>query len=223
MKVTLQRETAETGGGRKRRVIGSVVLFVLALIILPQLFDGEGSYQPQVDSRIPEKPIITLLPEPRQTRPVMLSDDRATNNSATIVEQQVVEQADSADLDAPARVIDLTELVDSAGNTDIQQSPIAVSEEPSQPKLDADGLPEGWVVQVGSFADLGNASALVERLLSDGFKAYEQRSLRGSQELATVFVGPVLDRVEAQRLRDQLHSEQGHDGLVKKYQLEALF
>ena len=70
----MQQDPQEVSKGRKRRVVGTIVLLALALIILPQLFDGEGSYQPQVESRIPERPIITLLPQPQQSRPVMVGD-----------------------------------------------------------------------------------------------------------------------------------------------------
>jgi len=70
----LQQDPQEVSKGRKRRVVGTIVLLALALIILPQLFDGEGSYQPQIESRIPERPIITLLPQPQQSRPVMVGD-----------------------------------------------------------------------------------------------------------------------------------------------------
>ena len=78
----MQQDSQELSRGRKRRVVGTIVLLALALIILPQLFDGEGSYQPQVQSRIPERPIITLLPEPQQVRPVMVGESQSPSANA---------------------------------------------------------------------------------------------------------------------------------------------
>ena len=58
----------------KRRIVGTVVLLALALIFLPIVFDGQGSYQTQLFSRVPTEPIIPVLPEPTQVRPVILAD-----------------------------------------------------------------------------------------------------------------------------------------------------
>lgn len=213
--MAVQQDTAGTSEGRKRRVVGTVVLLALALIVLPQLFDGEGSYQPKVESRIPEKPIITLIPEPRQSRPVMASDAAAV----------AVEPPDE-----PARIIDLSPLsppeveredTGAAADPDVAELD-AEALEPARPTLAADGLPEGWVVQVGSFAELANATALVDSLLASDYRAYQRRTARAGGELATVYVGPVLDRAAADRLRQQLLAERGIEGLVKTFELEAL-
>ena len=60
--------------GAKQRIVGTVVLLALALIFLPIIFDGEGSYQAPVSSRIPDTPIISILPEPTQSRPVIIGN-----------------------------------------------------------------------------------------------------------------------------------------------------
>jgi len=60
--------------GAKQRIVGTAVLLALALIFLPIIFDGEGSYQAPVSSRIPEAPIISILPEPTQSRPVIVGN-----------------------------------------------------------------------------------------------------------------------------------------------------
>ena len=60
--------------GAKQRIVGTVVLLALALIFLPIIFDGQGSYEAPVTSRIPDTPIISILPEPVQSRPVIVND-----------------------------------------------------------------------------------------------------------------------------------------------------
>ena len=61
------------------------------MIFLPIVFDGEGSYEPALTSRIPDPPQITILPEPKQTRPVIIADSDipAVAPSATDVDQTV--------------------------------------------------------------------------------------------------------------------------------------
>ena len=84
----------------KQRIVGTVVLLALALIFLPIIFDGEGSYQAPVSSRIPETPIISILPEPLQSRPVIIG------NVETI---EAVEPEIAATISLIGEVIELVE------------------------------------------------------------------------------------------------------------------
>jgi cell division septation protein DedD len=61
----------------RQRITGSLVLAITALILLPVIFDGEGSYQPAVQVNIPARP---QQPAPTQTdpqRPVITADSDA--------------------------------------------------------------------------------------------------------------------------------------------------
>ncbi len=202
--------------GKKRRIVGTIVLLALALIILPQLFDGGGDYLPQVESRIPERPIITLIPEPQQTRPVMTADlpidnEQAGNEQAG--NEQTGNEPTAEEPEAVARLIDLTPQ---------RQDEETVAPEESRPTLNAAGLPEGWVVQVGTFGDLANASKLREELQASGYKAYERRVQREGRDLSSVLVGPVLSRSEADALKARLLDAFALNGLVKQYEIEGL-
>ena len=50
------------------------MLLTLALIFLPIVFDGQGSYEPAMTSRIPDPPQVAILPEPVQSRPVIIAE-----------------------------------------------------------------------------------------------------------------------------------------------------
>ena len=152
----MQQDSQELSRGRKRRVVGTIVLLALALIILPQLFDGEGSYQPQVQSRIPERPIITLLPEPQQVRPVMVGESQSPSANAEAENIELTESAVSNNASDPAEVNSAASVTNLSSDTD------------SRPTLNAAGLPDGWVVQLGTFGDLDNASKLLTDLLARG-------------------------------------------------------
>jgi len=75
-------------------------------------------------------------------------------------------------------------------------------------------LRSGWAIQVASLSNPESAQALRDQLTSKGFDAY----VRVSRGLNRVFVGPVADRQEANRLRDQLSQQQRLDGFVVQYQ-----
>ena len=206
----MQQDSQELSRGRKRRVVGTIVLLALAMIILPQLFDGEGSYQPQVQTRIPERPIITLLPEPQQVRPVMVGESQSPSANAEAENIELTESAVSNNASDPAEVNSAASVTNLSTDTD------------SRPTLNAAGLPDGWVVQLGTFGDLDNASKLLTDLLARGYKAYERRSLRDEREMSTILIGPVIVRAEAERLLAELATALDLKPLIKRYEREVL-
>ena len=201
--------------GAKQRIVGTVVLLALALIFLPIIFDGEGSYQAPVSSRIPDTPIISILPEPTQSRPVIIGNvetiEPEVAATVTLIEEvtELVEE--------PSVVIATAE---SVRDVEITESAPVFSREVMQ--LSDAGLPQGWVVRLGSFSDSENASNLVTRLQDAGYKAYS-RVMRSSQEALTgVFVGPWLDRGQVNEYQQKLQEEFSLAGLVVRYELESL-
>lgn len=221
----MQQDPQEVSRGRKRRVVGTIVLLALALIILPQLFDGEGSYQPQVQSRIPERPIITLLPEPQQVRPAMVGDSQSPSVTAE-AQDESTEPSHSTEASMPTgRAVsdNASEPAEVSSEARSEASATTVSTETaSRPTLNASGLPEGWVVQLGTFGDIDNASKLLADLLAKGYKAYERRSVRDAREMSTILVGPVIDRAEADRLLAELAEALDLKPLIKRYEREVL-
>lgn len=206
--------------GTKQRIVGTVVLLALALIFLPIVFDGEGSYQPPISSRIPETPIISILPEPVQTRPVLLDDIQldSSDSEPTIVSVPPQEPdsneptASSAD-NAPVNNV-------SASNVEVSDSLASFTRE--IPSLSNNGLPQGWSVRLGLFSDAENASKLLNQLLAADYKAYS-RDIKIEQGLMTgVFVGPWLERGRVAEYQTKLQEEFSLAGMIVKYTLESL-
>ena len=201
--------------GAKQRIVGTVVLLALALIFLPIIFDGEGSYQAQVSSRIPETPIISILPEPTQSRPVMVGNVETIEPEVAATVSLIEEVAEL--VEEPSVAIATAEPI---SDVEITESAPIFSRE--VPQLSDAGLPQGWVVRLGSFSDSENASNLVTRLQDAGYKAYS-RVMRSSQESLTgVFVGPWLDRGQVNEYQQKLQEEFSLVGLVVRYELESL-
>ena len=200
--------------GAKQRIVGTAVLLALALIFLPIIFDGEGSYQAPVSSRIPEAPIISILPEPTQSRPIIVGNVETIEPDASAEVSLIEEVAEL--VEEPSVAIATQETVNDVEITD---APIFSRE---VPQLSDAGLPQGWVVRLGSFSDSENASNLVTRLQDAGYKAYS-RVMRSSQEALTgVFVGPWLDRGQVNEYQQKLQEEFNLAGLVVRYELERL-
>jgi DedD protein len=187
--------------GTKQRIVGAVVLIAVALIFLPLIFDGEGSYRQPISSRIPPPPLISILPEPVQSRPIIVAD----------TEEILIEQ----DTQPPSGVSD--ELEDSVEVTD--SVPVFSRE---LPQLDERGLPEGWSVRLGSFSIAENAKNLLDRLQASGYKAYTRKADGDQGDLIRVFVGPWVDREVVDENQQRLQQEFQLAGDVVKFEVEEL-
>ncbi len=213
--------------GTKQRIVGTVVLLALALIFLPIIFDGEGSYQDNLASRIPDPPIISILPEPQQTRPVIIADTDAINLDAqpNLDAQTTAEETETSAVQAGTAGPDELAATDIDSNDD--ESTVEVSDsEPvftrEIPQLASNGLPEGWSVRLGSFSDASNATKLLEDLLAAEYKAYSRVVEREQGDLTAIFVGPWLDRRRADEYQQRLQEEFKLAGLVVPYEIVKL-
>lgn len=107
------------------------------------------------------------------------------------------------------------------------EKPVAKSEsepEPQAPitperdvpkKITMNGsLPEAWTLQVASFADPENAKHLVADLRQRELLAYTQSRAKVTQ----VFVGPYINKNQAERLQLRLEQEMHLSSILRKYQ-----
>ena len=188
--------------GTKQRVVGTIVIVSLALIFLPIIFDGQGSHQTQTASRIPEQPVVPILPEPQQSRPVIISEADLVAIE-TKPESELVTKAIEESISDPIEV----SASESAFTRDI-------------PTLNPAGLPNGWSIRLGSFSEASNASDLMQRLQTAGYKAYIRDIDSEQAELTGVFVGPWLERALVNDYIDQLRDEFQLEGMVVRYQLK---
>ena len=83
----------------------------------------------------------------------------------------------------------------------------------AQPSTQAPAL-SGWAVQLASLQNGDSAQALADKLREQGFTTY----VRTSGRTHRVFVGPIADRQEASRVRDELAIEQRLDGFVVNFE-----
>ncbi|MDU8258700.1 SPOR domain-containing protein, partial [Pseudomonas syringae pv. actinidiae] len=81
---------------------------------------------------------------------------------------------------------------------------------------DANGLSISWSVQLASMSNRANADNLQKTLRTQGYNAY----IRTADGVNRVFVGPLIERAEADRLRDQLDKQQKLKGIVVRFQPE---
>jgi DedD protein len=86
----------------------------------------------------------------------------------------------------------------------------------AEKRLDVNGLPVSWSIQLASLSSRASAENLQKSLRTQGYNAY----IRSVEGMNRVFVGPLIERAEANRLRDQLSRQQKLNGFIVRFQPE---
>lgn len=211
----------------KQRMVGALVLIAIAVIFLPMLFSRQDeARRVQVDApAAPQAPVVPQVkvesvPVPEQQalpqEPVP-EEDAATpvpvpspTPAKPVVTAPAAKPA-TAVASAPAKPAQATAATPAPAKPAAAAAPAA---EPS--RVDANGLSVSWSVQLASLSNRANADNLQKTLRTQGYNAY----IRTSDGVNRVFVGPLIERAEADRLRDQLDKQQKLKGIVVRFQPE---
>ncbi|EQC1090194.1 SPOR domain-containing protein [Pseudomonas aeruginosa] len=207
--------------GLKQRIVGALVLIALAVIFLPMLFTREDESR-QVVVEAPPRPQAPAMPSV-EVQPTEVPELQPGEED---IAPEIVEEGSPAAAGQPSQPIGGLPATPPPAQT---QAPSA-SPPPSQPqppaappspppvekRLEANNLPQSWSVQLASLSNRARAEELQKTLRSQGYNAY----IRSFDGMNRVFVGPVIQRAEADRLRDQLSKQQKLNGFVVRFQPE---
>ncbi|MDY7561289.1 SPOR domain-containing protein [Pseudomonas sp. 10B1] len=201
----------------KQRMVGALVLIALAVIFLPMLFSRQDETRrihvevpatPQTPTTTQIKVDPVSVPEPQSLpqEPVPTDEELARTPAQTGLASVV---QSSSTLTPVSKT--QTTVAKAAPAT-----PAAKSAEADSSHVDVNGLSVSWSVQLASLSNRDSADAMQKTLRSQGYNAY----IRSSDGMNRVFVGPLIERAEADRLRDQLGKQQKLKGFVVRFQPE---
>ncbi|MCV2220362.1 SPOR domain-containing protein [Pseudomonas mercuritolerans] len=210
----------------KQRMVGALVLVALAVIFLPMLFSRQDE-QRQVTVEAPAAPQPSAMPQV-QMDPVAVPEPQALPQEPVPTDAEVAEEAvpaaPAAAPAAPAPTIP-AQIARPATPPPVAK-PIPAPAQPitsatskpdtTQSRVDANGLSVSWSVQLASLSSRASAESLQKNLRSQGYNAY----IRSADGKNRVFVGPLIERAEADRLRDLLSRQQNLKGFVVRFQPE---
>lgn len=195
--------------GLKQRIVGALVLVALAVIFLPMLFSREDELrQVVVDApAMPEAPVMPPVALEPVTVPEPVAEDEVPPVEPVPSPTPTPAPQDAPPIaNAPVAPVAAPEV------------PVASNKPTTAPasQLDASSLPVSWSVQLASLSSRSGAEKLQETLRSKGYNAY----VRSFEGMNRVFVGPVIERAEADRLRDVLNRQHKLNGFVVRFQPE---
>lgn len=188
----------------RQRLVGALVLLCGGVILWSLLFTGPAASKLDRKTQIPDAPLVdpvidtpplkpegimsadTLLVPKQPNLPIADEDENAIGAAVRAEAGNIPDPADSPKKSAPVA----------------KSEPVAVKKDrPAKPvaakRLDANGLPPAWVVQVGVFGSKANAEGLKKSLQGAGYKAFIDEIQRNSKSLYRVLVGPVISNEKA--------------------------
>lgn len=216
----------------KQRMVGALVLVALAVIFLPMLFSRQDE-QRQVTVETPAAPQAPAMPQV-QVQPVVVPEPQALPQEPVPSDEDIAQDVPAAPATpavpttpvptpapaakpvapAPAPVPALAAKPATAPAQPITAAP--GKPDTTQSRVDANGLSVSWSVQLASLSNRESAEKLQKTLRSQGYNAY----IRSADGKNRVFVGPLIERAEADRLRDLLNRQQNLKGFVVRFQPE---
>lgn len=212
----------------KQRMVGALVLIALAVVFLPMLFSRPDELR-EVRVNAPAAPVAPVVPEvkvqpaavPEAPAPTVVQDApppsppitaRASSHGAApsmpISAAPTVTAPTASAAASQAKAA--TQAAAPAPTAQVQTRPDTSS------KLDAGGVPVSWSVQLASLSSRASADTLQKSLRTQGYNAY----VRSTEGKNRVFVGPLVDRAEAERLRDVINRQQNLKGFVVRFEPE---
>ncbi|MCS3511209.1 SPOR domain-containing protein [Pseudomonas grimontii] len=206
----------------KQRMVGALVLVALAVIFLPMLFSRQDE-QRQVVVEAPAAPQAPAVPQV-QVQPVVVPEPQALPEEEPVPtdDEVAAQQAPSMPVQPSVPVVKPTPAPAVAAKP--APAPKPVAPQPAAPgkpdvgqsRIDPNGLPISWSIQVASLGNREGADALQKKLRAQGYNAY----IRSADGKNRVFIGPLIERAEADRLRDLLDRQQNLKGFVTRFQPE---
>lgn len=193
------------------RLIGTIFLVAVAAITLPMLFDGEGVEPMQLDPLPPatleverdDTPLPDMTPAldaQRELAAEIDEDGYAKDTGTRFGEPVLLEEppaaqaeADATRANAPHGALEAPSPTPPAADA----AETAPAEAPAAPALK-------WAVQVASFTQAENATALRDRLVGDGYTAFLSNVKRDGKVVTRVAVGPYITRDAAAREKDDV-------------------
>lgn len=229
--------------GAKRRLVGAVVLVVLAVVFLPMFVEEDGLRKPvpEEELRMPSPPPAErgrqaeIFPSIEETGPRPASGpDSAPPRSQPAPEVAPLAESEPeldhesdpalADPDVPVPQPQGRVPVAASPKAESPKSQSASEAAPQKPKpvlpASPKPVPKGltsWVVQVAALSTPEAAQKLEDDLRSKGFHAFVEKLEGSKRTLWRVRVGPEVERTRADALATDVKRRTGLGAIVQKY------
>ncbi|CAA0087923.1 Cell division protein DedD [Zhongshania aliphaticivorans] len=186
----------------RQRLVGALVLLCGGVILWSLLFTGPAAYKVDRETQIPDAPLVDPIinTPPQKPSGVMSADAEIVPAQPNLVVADEDKNLTGSAVKAQAgNIPDALDRPKSKAPVSSPKPKVSQTKkpEPTAKKIDSNGLPPAWVVQVGVFGSQSNADGLKKSLQSAGYKAFIDEISRNGKPLYRVLVGPVISNEKA--------------------------
>lgn len=174
----------------KERLVGAGILVALVVLVVPELLSGPklaSTPKPGIVEAVRNVTVDLATSKATATERVAAVAPPAETPLPTVAAPAVTAPAGTAPVVAAPAV-----------TAPVVAAPIAVPILPT-PSVLAESAHPPWALQLGSFASRANAGKLLSKLKSQRFPAYLITSGSGSGLRYRIRIGPLADRIAAER------------------------
>ncbi len=191
----------------KQRLVGALVLIAAAAVFLPMLFEAPKKILLDRQSQIPQPSPFNKFQLVEPASRTSVSEHKTSGQSVGGLK--------------PAQTTKVAKQTKEASKPKAKAGTTSKtsSAESAKPKLDKQGLPVAWVIQVASFAKQENAVKLKDELRGKNFSAYTKRIDTSQGPAVRVFVGPKLDKKRAEQVKRRLDKEFKLNTLIVRFEM----
>ena len=185
----------------KQRLVGAGVLLILAGLLWPLLFDFDQRDVVEPPAlAIPSMPVVNKKVQVAKPKPVLPT-----------VKPRVIP---SSTKKQPLKAL----LTDTTEPAPIARKASNTIADADRPRLDKQGVPVSFVVQVGRFQHWSNADALRNKLINNKHKAYIKPAVSSASGPYTVLVGPLLTYAKAETVVSKVKGQTSvKDAMIKRF------
>ncbi|MDP2561748.1 SPOR domain-containing protein [Psychrobium sp. 1_MG-2023] len=202
----------------KNRIVGAIVLFALAIIFLPDIFDGKKQSKTDAFATIPAKPIyqtpqldkVEIDIAQGYARDNTLSSNEK-NSEPAVKPEEVISQVHEKSKSAVETVV--TSSIKATAPPEERKVSAVVKPETKQPTFKR----SGWVITMGTFNDPGNVKRLLAKLRSKGFTAFSVPNNPIRNKPTKVFVGPELNKQSIEKVHKKLKGSFKDSGIITRF------
>ena len=201
----------------KQRLLGACILMIAAVVFLPDLLDGDKQVLKDDFEQIPARPEFAGVQEQHVFDSAAVQQRRAEAMAERTVDERPLDAAGAEDEAADLPSEEYAQVTLNGDSVEVASTATdAATTSRGNPAL----TEQAWTIRVGSFGQVSNANALVQKLQDAGFRTYTRKVTNSNGvQLTSVFVGPDLRRSELEQQLTALRELTGVEQLrVSNYQ-----
>ncbi len=222
--VMAERKESEDDFNPRHRIVGAVVLVALAVIFLPMLLTDRPS-ETGVSSVVPggsspeTRIVVTPVPPPGDKTtsiPKQSVSEKPPEKTSTTAKTVVIPVEPTTEIPVTAKTPVIQQPRQPETKSVPESKSVVESKKTTAAVKPAVSIEKGWLVQVGAFAQLDNATRLHEKLSQKGYSAILDPPNPEKGKTVRVEVGPYKDAAAARVVQARILSEFGIKGVVRK-------